>query len=327
MKLTKVLHPRRVRAGVVRRWRRRGTRFDAYATAQAVEGHGATKLLSEDQLHEQVANAIRSGGPFLLGRPGSFESKLVNEYLDGRQHLIQPRDYEAKTWQRIESSGGFPLRDADEIDRFASDYLYAVMQSDIVAVWSRGIIGSAELVRQRASFVELGNIDPLAAVSRGISPWTQALQGRHVLIVHPFRDSILSQHARRAQVPVIQRLVPECTIDVVVPPQTYAGFQQDQSLGWSEHLQRTREQVAERDFDVAIIGAGPYGLPISAFVKQLGRPAIHLGGATQLLFAIRGGRWEQRALYASMMDDTWVRPLPHETPPMAATFEQGNPYW
>jgi len=113
---------------------------------------------------------------------------------------------------------------------------------------------------------------------------------------------------------------------VLVPPQTYAGLIDDRSLGWAEHMQRLREAVAAREFDVAIIGAGPYGLPIGAFIKQLGRVALHLGGPTQLLFAIRGKRWEQYQDFAAVMDETWIRPSPEETPPSIASFEQ-TPYW
>jgi len=321
------LRPRALKAGVRRRWQRRGTRYDVYATFAAVEGHANANLMTEAQLHESVAAAIRAGGPFLLGRPGSFEAKLVNEYLDFRQHRSFPRNYAVSRWQGIARSGGFPLRTPEEVDAFSADYMWAATQSDILAVWPFGIIGSGEIIRQCKSFVALGHIEPLAALHRGVVPWTRALEGLKVLIVHPFRASILSQFARRTEVPTVERILPRCDIEVVVPPQTYAGFPEDPTKGWTEHLQETREAIVSRRFDVAIVGAGPYGLPLAAFVKQLGKPAIHLGGATQLLFAIRGGRWEESELYGSMMDESWVRPLQEETPPLAATFEHGSPYW
>jgi hypothetical protein len=37
------------------------------------------------------------------------------------------------------------------------------------------------------------------------------------------------------------------------------------------------------------------GLPLAAAIKAMGRPALHLGGALQLLFGIRGRRWEGHA--------------------------------
>ena len=57
-----------------------------------------------------------------------------------------------------------------------------------------------------------------------------------------------------------------------------------------------------------------------------GRPALHLGGALQLLFGIRGRRWEAMPRFAALMNEAWVRPLPQETP-AAASQVDGGCYW
>ena len=79
-------------------------------------------------------------------------------------------------------------------------------------------------------------------------------------------------------------------------------------------------------FDVALIGCGAYGLPLGAAIKQMGKPAVHLGGALQLLFGIRGRRWEAMPQYLSLMNDAWVRPSSTETPPLAEMVD-GGCYW
>jgi hypothetical protein len=61
-------------------------------------------------------------------------------------------------------------------------------------------------------------------------------------------------------------------------------------------------------------------------VKQLGLQSIHLGGATQLLFGIRGKRWDERNEFKVLMDKSWVRPLEEERPPGAIEVE-GATYW
>jgi glycine/D-amino acid oxidase-like deaminating enzyme len=81
------------------------------------------------------------------------------------------------------------------------------------------------------------------------------------------------------------------------------------------------------DFDIAIIGAGAYGLPMAAHVKRRGKKAVHLGGATQLLFGIRGKRWDTDYPHLQpLFNEHWARPLPTETPPNAKTIEAGC-YW
>jgi hypothetical protein len=121
-------------------------------------------------------------------------------------------------------------------------------------------------------------------------------------------------------------IMPEFDLQVVVPPQTYAGWQPGEGETWTTLLQRTTAEIASHDFDVAIVAAGPYGRPIAAFVKAMGRPAIHLGGATQLLFGIRGRRWDERDDFNRAFDDSWVRPLAIEVPPQSGRFEK-SPYW
>ena len=53
-----------------------------------------------------------------------------------------------------------------------------------------------------------------------------------------------------------------------------------------------------------------------------------MGGATQILFGIRGRRWEVEYTdtIVPLFNPYWVRPLPEETPEKAASVESGC-YW
>ena len=79
---------------------------------------------------------------------------------------------------------------------------------------------------------------------------------------------------------------------------------------------------------VALIGAGAYGLPLAAHVKKLGKKAIHVGGGLQLLFGIKGSRWENDPGYGlgEILNEHWVKPLPEECPSHAKSIE-GGCYW
>ena len=87
-----------------------------------------------------------------------------------------------------------------------------------------------------------------------------------------------------------------------------------------------KHRIAEKEFDVAIIGAGAYGFPLAAYVKSLGKQAIQMSGATQILFGIRGKRWDEHPLISKFYNDSWVRPLKSETPPEIKKVEGGS-YW
>ena len=51
-----------------------------------------------------------------------------------------------------------------------------------------------------------------------------------------------------------------------------------------------------------------------------------MGGAAQLLFGIRGQRWEAREDYRVLMNDSWSRPLDSERPEGAKKVENSC-YW
>ena len=52
------------------------------------------------------------------------------------------------------------------------------------------------------------------------------------------------------------------------------------------------KEIEKKDFDIALIGAGAYGMPLAYKIKKMGKKAIHIGGSLQCLFGIKGSRWE-----------------------------------
>jgi len=81
-----------------------------------------------------------------------------------------------------------------------------------------------------------------------------------------------------------------------------------------------------RQFDVAIVGAGAYSIPVLAHAKLLGKFAIHLGGAVQILFGIKGRRWDSHEIGSRFYNNYWSRPLEEETPKNTAIIEDSC-YW
>lgn len=93
---------------------------------------------------------------------------------------------------------------------------------------------------------------------------------------------------------------------------------------WLETLKGLKNAIRQEDFDVAIIGCGAYGFPLAAEVKKMGKVALLLGGITQLLFGIKGKRWESdQPSYGSLMTDAWTSPLESERPIGSETRD----YW
>ena len=97
------------------------------------------------------------------------------------------------------------------------------------------------------------------------------------------------------------------------------------------------QEIDKEDYDVALIGCGAYGFPLGAYVKRQGKKAVHLGGALQLLFGIRGKRWEDPnygvqawgipyGSYSNLMNEFWIRPGKNMKP-QGANVVEGGCYW
>lgn len=83
-----------------------------------------------------------------------------------------------------------------------------------------------------------------------------------------------------------------------------------------------KKHLKNIDFDIALIGAGAYGLFLADYCKQLGKIGIHIGGNVQLMFGIKGKRWDNQNLY----NESWVRPSDEEKPDGFENIEDGC-YW
>jgi len=93
---------------------------------------------------------------------------------------------------------------------------------------------------------------------------------------------------------------------------------------WFDAYHWMCDQIKDIDFEVAIIGCGAYGLPLAAYVKSLGKKAIHLAGATQILFGIKGNRWDSIPFFQGLYNDSWVRCSPQDVPTSPAKYQA---YW
>ena len=65
---------------------------------------------------------------------------------------------------------------------------------------------------------------------------------------------------------------------------------------------------------IALIGCGAYGLPLAAHVKRINKQAIHMGGALQILFGIKGKRWDNHPTIGNLYNEYWVRPKTQDKP-------------
>ena len=272
--------------------------------------------LSALECNKNIGDALRAKIPFFVGRIGWTEGDALGRLIT--EHFVPEKVKDPL--KRV--SGVFPLED-EELKKFSNVYLDALHHADILG----GMPGPYQgwLIKSYASqalIADLHSIEPYFCEE----PWSWQLQGLKVLVIHPFAESIVRQYSTvREKLFANPKMLPQFTLKVIKTPQTIGG--PTEYTSWSETLRALKQQVKQEDFDVAIIGCGAYGLPLAATVKGMGKIALHLGGVTQLLFGIKGRRWQlEQANYQSMMTDAWCSPLESERPAGWEKIE-GGCYW
>jgi hypothetical protein len=280
-------------------------------------------VLNNIQTNKFIYDSILSGKPFMAGRYGGSENDaLATYYINQKTGLPISK---LKFGYVCTHSGFFP-RDISLLPKFAEVMKDSAKQADLLGAWNwfmeDYIIGA---FARNARITTLGNLEPWFSKK----PWSAALKGKKVLVVHPFQNSIEAQYKKRKFLFPESEILPEFELITYKAIQSLAGNQPEGFNTWFEALDFMSNEISKIDFDIAIIGCGAYGFPLAARVKQLGKQAIHLAGATQLLFGIKGSRWEQgnyKPIFEKIFNEHWIRPLETEKPKKAEAIE-GACYW
>ncbi len=295
-----------------------GVSFDADLAGQAASDLIRTRI--EDDRPVMIArfglNELSAVLTYLAARNGSILRKSA-AYVRGNAKEFW---WEPALVAAMSNNAGFFPPDTELLNRFCSHMLDAMADVDVLGSWLKGERVVAPYLRKPVK-VRLRDLEPYYHAD----PWTEALAGRDVLIVHPYSESIRRQYAKRTQLFSDGRVLPEFNLLTLRAVQSIAGSDPG-FRDWFEAYDAMAEQLAELEFDVAIIGCGAYGFPLAAHVKRLGKKAVHLGGATQILFGIKGKRWDQHEFISQLFNEHWARPLASEHPEGYMSIEEGC-YW
>jgi len=277
-----------------------------------------------DDLHANryMAEKIRSGEPFMACRMGSGEMRTFRRTLEVGWGFR--KELPEETMDSICINAGFFPRDEEKVMQFGELMAKASKEADLIAVWD-GLVMENYVYNtyvKQAKRCYLSGLEPFFCGE----PWTKELAGKKVLVIHPFEDTIRSQYEKRRELFADPDVLPDFELITLKAVQTIAGQKDERFSDWFEALDYMTEEALKKDFDVAIIGCGAYGFPLAARLKAAGKQVVHMGGATQLLFGIRGNRWDAKEEYQALINDAWCRPAESEKPKSAGKVEN-QCYW
>lgn len=307
-----------------------------------IERHGLpqpcplNKEMSPDIISNHIREKLLSPEPCMLSRFGAVEIGCVVNYLGiyhQKRKIIKyikgeafPWWWEEETMYPMRNNAGFFSATPELLKRFSEMMIEDMPLIDILASWRfEEEYFSKEL--QNAYKIDFEPYNPFWSNV----PWTTALENKKVLAVHPFAETIQKQYLRKELIHKDPRVLPTFDLQTIKAIQTIGNQGDDRFETWFDALEFMKSEIDKKDYDICLLGCGAYGFPLAAHIKRSGKKAVHLGGSLQLLFGIRGARWENNNYnstynYSKLMNEYWVKPSETETPSKAQQVEEGC-YW
>lgn len=286
-----------------------------------VNSYGGKGILSLEEGNQYMKELLLKEEPFMVCRFGSSELSATVETIS--YELGISKEINSSMVDIMCQNAGFFPKDEKLIIQYGKLMYEKCGQADLIGVWFNMM--EDYVIKNYASN---GQISYLRALEPWYSkdPWSKLLEGKKVLVIHPFTNTIERQYEKREFLFPGTDILPEFQLQTVRAIQTIAGQKDERFETWFDALQYMYEEAMKKDFDIAIIGCGAYGFPLAAMLKEAGKQAIHLGGATQLLFGIKGGRWDHHPVIGRLYNEHWTRPDESETPKSFQKIEEGC-YW
>lgn len=276
-------------------------------------GQEASNIIKEELLKNKASMIARLGSTELRTMVHILKLK-TNPYNIFRKAL------NFEVFNAIENASGFFPANHNMLEKFTELMIEDMQYVDILGSWR----SEEKYFKNELSHtvkIRLKDIEPYYHQN----PWTEILEDKKILIVHPFTESIISQYSKRKLLFKDPRILPNFELKTVKSVQSIAG-NKPAFPSWFDALNLMKEQIVNQDFDIAIVGCGAYGFPLAAHIKRMGKKVVHMGGATQIWFGIFGKRWESNPIISSFKNEHWIHPSTNEIPKNFKKVEQGG-YW
>ena len=276
-------------------------------------------LKSIKEGNDLIRKAIKDQRPYVAGKMGAVEQQIMIH------HCYNIPWNDNLRWHASNHAGITPPNDSN-LKLFSEIYLESLSNLDLLSIWFPDNLGSNE-------FVISEKFCPNAEFTAGLQslepfyheqPWSSALEGKKVLVVHPFEESIRDQYSKRDLIFEDKTILPEFNLITFKTYQTHGGGNTD--LHWDVCYYDMVDKIKNIDYDVALVGCGAYGLPICNFIKKQGKSAIHVGGGLQIMFGIKGNRWDSMPSVNKYYNEHWKRPYDSEKTRNHQVVE-GSTYW
>lgn len=280
-------------------------------------------------ISDGISTALRQKKGYFVGRNGTIEMETLLTKKYKQTFYLQ----QLNILQR--NAGVFPSS-AGSVNQWVQETEDAIQSTDLLVAGWYDPIRETELAYLK-SLGRHGPFLPLRALEPYYVPqtlqWTRYLLWRKVAVVTSFAKTAKQQLEKRQAIwrDRYDSLLPEAEYTFI---QTgYSPSLSNGRAGWPDGIETWQDavdsivkQVVESNAEIVLIGCGGLSMILGARLKALGKICIVMGGAIQVLFGIKGNRWEKHPIIGRFWNEAWVYPSLEETPASSNTVE-GSCYW
>lgn len=269
-----------------------------------------------DEINEQLKQWIISGKAFAVTRNGMAETAMFAS-------MMKDSIMGGKSAIKHAMSASFD-KDEQKLKEYFERIKEVYRESDVVCAWYTLCMEEYAMFHYGRNAV-MARVELVHAYNAPKS-WIQALKGKKVLVVSPFSDTIESQYPKRELLHKEKDILPEFLLSTVKSVWWYSQGRDSRFQTWFEALDYLYEECMKQEFDIALLSCSTFGAPLAIRIKQAGRQAVQMGGGLQLLFGIKGKRWDN---VPGLYNEYWVK-LPEETKVGNVDVidrTQGGAYW
>ena len=290
-------------------------------------------ILTAKEATDCIYEVLNKKKPCFITRFGATEI-LTIEYFQAYKNENNFCEFPDYIKDNMRNQAGFFTPTNELLSKFCQDSVDMVSNMDILGVWNCFCKnnGSEEpFIKNYASKdIKLVNMwEFIQGAFKQEIPWMRVLEGKKVLVIHPFEKSIVNQYSKHEKLFENKLILPNFQLETIKAIQGIdTNNIKNQYKDWFDALENMYKQIDEKDFDIALIAAGAFGMFLANYIKNKGKQAVHIGGALQLLFGIKGTRWNDELGY--LYNDNWTSPLPEECPSDLTNFIKGEgmkAYW
>ena len=251
-----------------------------------------------------ISEYLKSDKPFAVGRASFVEFSILIKNQTRRLFGINTAIINSKINRFAKDISGTPYDEKSALNKYIEVMEDSIRNVDVVATFSNMPMCDsylAECFQLRGKKIVVDRtVEPFI----GRDGWSRYLKGKRVVVVSPFCKEIRQQFRQHEKIWDDPNVLPDFEL-ITVDSVWFEGDSRDTRFAnWFDALEFLYNSVMKNNFDVALLGCGSFGFPLASMIKNGGKQAIHIGGALQIMFGVKGRRWDDYGYY----NDYWIRP-------------------